>query len=77
MSRPVNPILPNVRDLSRVPSDLVSVPQAALMARVSPRTIWKLIRTGRIPAWGPPKCYRVSISQLLPRVEPGSGFPAA
>ena len=48
-----------------VPSDLVSVPEAAAIAQMNPRTIWKKIRNGALPAYGSRKCYRVSLSQLL------------
>jgi hypothetical protein len=67
-----------LRPLSR-PSDghiarnLVSVPEAARRAKMTPRTIWGLIRAGLIPAWGTPKCYRVSMDYLLPRVKPTVG----
>jgi len=41
------------------------VPEAAAIARINPRTIWKKIRSGDLTAYGPRKCYRVSISELL------------
>lgn len=53
-----------------VPSDLVSVPEAAAIGQMNPRTIWKKIRNGTLPAYGSRKCYRVSLSQLLAPVRP-------
>jgi hypothetical protein len=53
------------RQCAALPNDLVSVPEAAAIARINPRTIWKKIRSGDLTAYGPRKCYRVSISELL------------
>jgi hypothetical protein len=61
---------PACTDPGMVARNLVTVPEAARRAQVSPRTIWGLIRAGIIPAWGTPKCYRVSMDYILPRVEP-------
>ena len=64
---------PDCADPGRVARNLVTVNEAARRAQVSPRTIWGLIRAGIIPAWGTPKCYRVSMDYLLPRVQPTAG----
>jgi hypothetical protein len=48
-----------------IPSDLASVPTASRITGFRERTIWKWIRTGKVKAWGRPRCYRVSISELL------------
>jgi excisionase family DNA binding protein len=48
-----------------IPSDLVSVKQAGSVAGITERTIWKKIRRGELNAWGPRRCYRISISELL------------
>jgi excisionase family DNA binding protein len=48
-----------------LPSDLVSVPEASKVTGIRQRTIWKQIREGRLRAWGPRRCYRISISELL------------
>jgi excisionase family DNA binding protein len=53
-----------------VPVNLVTVREAAIIARVNERTIWRMIRLGRIPAWGTRRCYRVSVIHLLPEVKP-------
>ncbi|MEO8595520.1 MAG: helix-turn-helix domain-containing protein [Candidatus Solibacter sp.] len=52
------------------PSDLYSVAEAALRARVNPFTIWKWIRQGRIKAYGSAGCLRVSLADLLPTYKP-------
>jgi len=52
-----------------IPSDIVSVEEAARIAGMTRRTIWKKIRTGEINAWGPRRCYRISLSQLLAPVK--------
>jgi hypothetical protein len=48
-----------------VPSDLVSVPDASAITGIAERTIWRKIRSGELNAWGPPRCYRISLSELL------------
>ena len=48
-----------------IPSDLVSVPEASALTGISERTIWRMIRDGELHAWGPPRCYRISLSELL------------
>jgi excisionase family DNA binding protein len=52
-----------------IPSDLVSVTEAAQIAGMTPRTIWRKIRNGTIKAWGPRRCYRISLSELLAPVK--------
>ena len=53
-----------------IPSDLLSgVPDASKITGITERTIWRKIRRRELNAWGPPRCYRVSLSQLLRRVE--------
>ena len=73
MNYSIEQALPACTDPGRVARNLVTVPEAARRAQVSPRTIWGLIRAGVIPAWGTPKCYRVSMDYLLPRVQPAAG----
>jgi len=48
-----------------VPSDLVSVPEASAITGITQPTIWRKIRSGALNAWGPPRCYRISLSELL------------
>ncbi len=52
------------------PSDLCSVPEAATRARMNPFTIWKLIRQGKLRAYGTPGRLRVCVADLLPEYEP-------
>lgn len=52
-----------------IPSDMVSVAKAAQIAGMTRRTIWRKIRNGTIKAWGPRRCYRISLSELLPPVK--------
>ena len=56
-----------------IPSDLVSVKQAYRLAGITERTIWKKIRNGQLKAWGPRRCYRISISELLAPVRRRGG----
>ena len=55
------------------PSDLCPVTEAAVRTRISPFTIWKWIREGRIKAYGRHKCLRVSVADLLPEYSPKDG----
>ena len=48
-----------------IPADLVSVPEAHKITGITERTIWRKIREGELRAWGPPRCYRISLSELL------------
>jgi hypothetical protein len=48
-----------------IPSDLASVPAASKITGIRDRTIWRWVRAGKVKAWGPRRCYRVSISELL------------
>jgi excisionase family DNA binding protein len=48
-----------------IPNDLVTIVEAAEIARVKRRTIWRRIRTGELTAWGSRRCYLVSLSEVL------------
>lgn len=48
------------------PSDLVTVPDAARIARLSVHTIRRWIHTGRVRLYGHPGSYRVPLSDVLP-----------
>jgi hypothetical protein len=48
---------------------LVSVTEAASVARLHPKTIWKWLATGRIRGWGYRGSTRVALSDLLPEIE--------
>ena len=48
-----------------IPSDLVTVAEAAAIARLKTRTIWRRIRAGELNAWGSRRCYLVSLSEVL------------
>jgi excisionase family DNA binding protein len=48
-----------------IPSDLVSVGGAHEITGIKERTIWKKIRERKLKAWGPRRCYRISLSELL------------
>jgi len=63
MSKHLKNVIPTI------PSDLVSVAEAAEIACMTRRTIWKKIRSGAIKAWGPRRCYRISLSELLAPVK--------
>jgi hypothetical protein len=52
------------------PFDLCSVREAALRARMNEFTVWKLIRQGKLKAYGRPGALRVSVDDLLPLHEP-------
>jgi hypothetical protein len=54
-----------MQDLS-IPGDLVPIPEAAAIARLTTSTIRRRIRDGRLSCYGTPGNYRVSISELLP-----------
>ena len=58
-----------LRDAIR-PADLCSVREAALRARMNEFTIWKLIRQGKLRAYGRPGALRVSLDDLLPEYTP-------
>lgn len=61
--------LPQVFNAIR-PSDLCSVRDAALRARMNEFTIWKMIRQRKLKAYGRPGALRVSIDDLLRPYEP-------
>jgi excisionase family DNA binding protein len=52
-----------------IPSDLISVTEAAEIAGLTKRTIWKKIRARKLKAWGLRRCYRISLSELLSPVK--------
>ena len=52
------------------PADLCSVREAAMRARMNEFTIWKLIRQGKLRAYGRPGALRVSLDDLLPEYTP-------
>jgi excisionase family DNA binding protein len=56
-----------------IPADLVSVPEARKITGIKERTIWRMIRDGELRAWGPRRCFRISISELLRPAEPKRG----
>ena len=51
-----------------IPSDLVSVAEAAEISGMTCPTVWRKIRAGQLRAWGVRRCYRISLSELLPPV---------
>ena len=48
-----------------IPSDLVSVAEAAEISGMTCPTLWRKIRAGQLRAWGVRRCYRISLSELL------------
>ena len=54
-----------VEVIPTVPSDLVSVEEAAEISGMTRPTIWRKIRCGELRAWGARRCYRVSVSEVL------------
>jgi excisionase family DNA binding protein len=48
-----------------IPSDLVSVAEAAEISGMTCPTVWRKIRAGQLRAWGVRRCYRISLSELL------------
>jgi hypothetical protein len=52
------------------PTDLVPVAEAAMRAHLNPFTVWKLIRLGKVRAYGRPGSLRVSVTDLLPEYTP-------
>jgi hypothetical protein len=52
------------------PTDLCSVRDAALRARMNEFTVWKLIRQGKLRAYGRPGALRVSVDDLLTPYKP-------
>jgi hypothetical protein len=55
------------------PYDLCSVREAALRARMNEFTVWKLIRQGKLQAYGRRGALRVSVDELLAPYEPKAG----
>jgi excisionase family DNA binding protein len=56
-------LLPNL-DSVQV-SGLVTVPQAAAIMGVHDDTLYRWIRRGMVPAYGPPNCMRVRMAEVL------------
>jgi hypothetical protein len=54
------------------PSELCSVQEAAVRARINVFTIWRWIRERRIRAYGRPGCLRVCVADLLPEYNPSA-----
>lgn len=48
-----------------IPSDLVSVAEAAEISEMTCPTVWRKIRGGQLRAWGVRRCFRISLSELL------------
>jgi excisionase family DNA binding protein len=48
-----------------IPSDLISVAEAAAISGMTRPTVWRKIRNGELRAWGVRRCYRISLSELL------------
>jgi hypothetical protein len=55
------------------PTDLLTVQDAALVVRMHPGAIWRLIRQGKLRAYGRPRALRVSLADLLPVYDPNVG----
>lgn len=51
----------------QIPSDLISIREAAAIARVNQYTIRRLIAKGKLDCWGFPGTYRVSLAAVLPK----------
>jgi excisionase family DNA binding protein len=47
--------------------ELLTVEEAAKIAKLSPRTIDRWIKKGMVPAYGPARCTRVLLCEVLPR----------
>jgi excisionase family DNA binding protein len=59
---------------ARLPRDLYPVAEAARVAGCHPRTIYRAIRRGDVRAYGRPRCWRVSLAEVLrPQPVPGQG----
>ncbi len=50
--------------------DLKSIPQAARLLGLHPKSLYRIVEQGKIPAYGSRGRLRVCIPDLLPRVEP-------
>jgi predicted DNA-binding transcriptional regulator AlpA len=48
--------------------ELLRVRDAADLCGMHPRTLWRRIKSGQLPAWGSPR--RVRISDVLVRYDP-------
>lgn len=48
----------------------LTIPEAAVIARIHARTLYRLIANGRIPAYGFLNAYRVKLSDVLSPVKP-------
>jgi excisionase family DNA binding protein len=51
-----------------IPSDLMTIGQAARIVKIHYRTIYRWIHEGRVQGYGHPGAYRVSISELMPPI---------
>jgi Helix-turn-helix domain len=78
MSRNPDPILPTLEGLrklpaqpTRLPLDLHPVRIAAAITKMHVKSIYRLMRAGKVRCFGRRGCYRVSVSDLLPVVEFG------
>ena len=49
-----------------IPGDLVTIPDAARLARVAECTIRRWVTRGRLRLWGHPRAERVSLAEVLP-----------
>jgi excisionase family DNA binding protein len=47
-----------------LPDDLISLPEAAALLRVSRKSVTRWIARGRVRAWRVGRCYRVSRSEV-------------
>jgi excisionase family DNA binding protein len=56
--------------MARKPEPYFTVPTAAKLTQIHPETIWAMIRTGRIPAYGTRRMLRIQISDLVPELAP-------
>ena len=54
---------------------LLPVRMAAVAADINPYTVWKLIRTGRVRAYGRPRALRVALEDLLQPHSPPTASP--
>jgi hypothetical protein len=59
--------VPITGDLTRIPTDLVSIAEGAACARIARETISRWIGRGLISVWGRKGCFRVSLAEILPQ----------
>ena len=70
--REILPTLSSVKKCLELPWDLYRVGYAAVLAGMHPKSIYRLVNAGRVRCFGRRGAYRISLSDLLPEVEPGS-----